>query len=77
MHTIVISKKRLNTLVLPGMGRSIELNGISDKENFEIRQVFPEGTLQVEFEEEPGVYHQVINIWPDPHSVTLLTLFIK
>lgn len=77
MQTLVVSKKMLNSLSLPGMGRSIEINGITAKENLEIRQAFPKGTLQVEFEEEPGVFYPVINLWPDPHSMTRVTLFIK
>ena len=77
MHTIVLSKKLLNSISLPGMGRSMELNGITHKENFDIRKAFSEGILQVEFEEEPEVYHRVINLWPDPHSMERFTLFIK
>ncbi len=77
MHTIAVSKKLLNPMTLPGMGRSLEINGISGQENLEIRQAFAGKTLQIEFEEEPGVYHPVLHMWPDPHSVDRVTLFIK
>lgn len=77
MNTIVISKKLLNPLALPGMGRSIELTGITEQKNVEIRQAYFDKTLQIEFEEELGVYHPVINLWPDPHSMDRMTIFIK
>ncbi|HEX7056656.1 MAG TPA: hypothetical protein VF260_05600 [Bacilli bacterium] len=76
MQTVVVSKSQLNPVKLPGMGRSIELNELSGIKNIEIRQAFSRGALQVEFEEEPGVYHRVVNVWPDPHTTTRLTIFI-
>jgi hypothetical protein len=77
MYTITISKKLLNGMSLPGMGRSAEINGISPEQNLAIRQAISQGGLQVEFEEEPGVFHPVTNLWPDPHSMDRLTVFIK
>jgi hypothetical protein len=77
MTTLTISKKLLNSISLPGMGKSVELTNISGGENLEIRQVFSQGSLQIEFSEEPGVYHSVINVWTDPHSMSRITLFIN
>ena len=62
---------------LPGMGRSAELNGVTEEQNMTMRQAFSQRVLQVEFEEEPGVFHAVTNLWPDPHSMDRLTVFIK
>ncbi|HET7657672.1 MAG TPA: hypothetical protein VFK37_05220 [Bacillales bacterium] len=77
MNTISVSKKMLNPILLPGMGRSIEIAKLSGRENLEIRKDFAEKKLQVEFSEEPGIYYPVINVWTDPHSMERITLFIK
>lgn len=78
MDTIItLPKKELNAVSLPGMGRSIELSGLKAEEHATLKNAYSQSTLQVEFEEEIGTYHQVINIWPDPHTTEKLTLFIK
>lgn len=77
MKTLSVSKNLLNPIVLPGMGKSVELNHLTNEENQDIRQAFAENNLQIEFLEEPGQYHAVINLWADPHSMARMTLFIK
>lgn len=77
MKTISVSKKLLNSIALPGMGRSLEVTNLSGGENLEIRQAFADRNLQIEFAEEPGVYYPVINMWTDPHSMMRMTLFIQ
>lgn len=76
MYTVTVPKKRLNSMSLPGVGRSIEVSRISPLENVQIRQAFAKLELQVEFEEEPGKFYPVTTLWPDPHSMERLTLFI-
>lgn len=77
MNTISVSKRLLNSMVLPGMGRSVELSKLSGEDNLALRQAYNNKSLQIEFVEEPGVYHTVINLWPDPHSMERMTLFIE
>lgn len=74
--TITVSKTDLNSINLPGMGRSIELNGLKPDEHSTLREAFASKTLQVEFEEEKGTSYPVINLWSDPHSHSRLTVFI-
>jgi hypothetical protein len=75
MKTVTVSKSLLNPIGLPGMGKSIELYDLPEAEVLEIRKAYAGRQLQVEFTEEEGV-HSVKNLWPDPHDVTRLTLFI-
>lgn len=74
--TITISKSYLNAIHLPGMGRSIELDGLKPEEHQALRQAFASQNLQVEFEEEKGTYYDVKNVWMDPHTNQKLTVFI-
>jgi len=75
MKIITVSKVLLNTMSLPGMGRSIELIGIDDNEAMAIHQAYQSKTLYVEFAEEPGNRVAVRQIWANPHSAEL-TLFV-
>ena len=77
MRTLLVSKKLLNPVFLPGMGRSLEIINLTGGENLEIRGAFSQQNLQVEFEEERGIFHTVINLWSDPHTMAKLTLFIE
>lgn len=74
--TLTLSKKLLNSITLPGMGRSIELNGLTPEENQKLKQAYSTSNLQVEFEEEQGAFHEVLNLWADPHTTERMTLFI-
>ena len=76
MKVITVSKELLNPLSLPGMGRSLELNNISEGENMEIRNAYANKELVVRFEGEEAT-HLVIQLWPDPHYISRLTIFIK
>lgn len=77
MKVLTVPKILLNPISLPGMGKSIEVNNLSQEESFEVRGAYSSRELYVEFEEEPGTTHPVINLWPDPHDQTRVTLFIK
>lgn len=70
-----IDRRRLNPVPLPGMGRSIELFGISEAEAAEIRAAFASKSLAVRFDGEEEE-HRVANIWPDPHDPSRMTVFI-
>jgi hypothetical protein len=77
LKTLTLSRNLLNPMTLPGMGRSIEVSGLSSPENLEIRSEWQKGELYIEFDDEPGNGHRAINLWPDPHDISRLTLFIK
>ena len=77
MKTLTLSRNLLNPMVLPGMGRSIEVSGLTSADNLEIRSEWQKGELYIEFDDEPGSSHRAINLWPDPHDMSRLTLFIK
>ncbi len=77
MKTLTLPRHVLNPMVLPGMGKSIELSGLTSPENIEIRNEWQKGELLIEFDDEPGVTHRVIHLWPDPHDMSRMTLFIK
>jgi len=74
---VTVPKIWLNPISLPGMGRSIEVNNLSQAEAQQVRGAFAAADLEIEFAEEPGVTHRVLNIWPDPHDSARITLFIK
>lgn len=76
MKTVVVSKMLLSPISLPGMGRSIDLAELAEMELMEIRSAFAKGELFVEFREEAGSSHPIINLWMNPHS-SQVTLFIK
>lgn len=76
MKTVTVSNALLSPMALPGMGRSVDLAGLTTVEVIDIRDAFAKGELFVEFTEEPGVTKQVINLWANPHSPQV-TLFIK
>ncbi len=76
MHIITVSKRLFNPVRLPGMGRSIEINGLSDSEVVQIRQAFIQQHLAVEFEEEPGTQYPVIQLWANPHGGGQVTVFV-
>ena len=75
MKVFTISKNLLNPISLPGMGRSIEVNGLSEREILEIRAAFSQRELSVEFSEEPGIQVPVTQLWANPHALQI-TLFI-
>ncbi len=77
MKTLTLPHHMLNPMTLPGMGKSIEVSGLTGPENMEILSEWRKGELMIEFDDEPGVSHKAINLWPDPHDVSRLTLFIK
>lgn len=77
MKVLKVPKFLLNPISLPGMGRSIEMNSLPPEDAFAVRNAYGVNELFVEFDEEPSEAHQVINLWPDPHDATRLTLFIK
>lgn len=77
MKLVTVPKILLNPISLPGMGKSIEVNQLSPEESLEVRAAYSARELYVQFEEESGVTHPVINLWPDPHDSTRVTLFIK
>ncbi|KPV42624.1 hypothetical protein [Alicyclobacillus ferrooxydans] len=76
MKVFVLSRVLLNPIALPGMGKSIDLPEMAPQENQEMRMAFSQGELYVEFDDEPGVTHKVINLWANPHS-SQATLFIR
>jgi hypothetical protein len=76
LKIITVSKMLLNPITLPGMGKSIELGGLSVSEAAEIKQAFAANELFVEFQEEPGRTVQVVSLWPNPHS-SQITVFVK
>lgn len=77
MKVITVPKSLLNPISLPGMGRSIEVNNLPQQEAFEVRGAYSAQQLYVQFEEGPNDTYPVINLWPDPHDPTRITLFIK
>ncbi len=77
MKTLTVSRDLLNPLVLPGVGRGIEISGLTVPENLKIRSAWQKGELMIEFDDEPGVPHKAINLWPDPHESSRITVFIK
>ena len=76
MKKLILPRGLLNPISLPGMGKSIDLGEMSGSENQEIRSAFAQGNLYVEFDDEPGVTHKVVNLWANPHS-SQATLFIR
>ncbi len=76
MHIVTVSKRLFNPVRLPGMGRSIEINDLSDSEVIQIRHAFTQQNLAVEFEEEPGTQYPVIQLWANPHGGGQVTVFI-
>ncbi|MCI0183548.1 MAG: hypothetical protein OWR52_01285 [Acidibacillus sp.] len=76
MNIVSLSKTQLNPISLPGMGRSIELVGLSPSEVSDLQAMYTNKDLFVEFTEEPDQQVPVINIWVNPHSAEI-TLFIK
>ncbi|MCF8563370.1 hypothetical protein LLE49_01250 [Alicyclobacillus tolerans] len=77
MKVVTVPKILLNPITLPGMGRSIEVADVPQSEANQIRMAFAAQQLYVQFEEEQGVTYPVINLWPDPHDASRMTLFIK
>jgi len=77
VKVVTVPKMWLNPISLPGMGRSIEVNNLTQAESHEVRGAFAVADLHIEFEEEPGATHLVLNLWPDPHDSARATLFIK
>lgn len=75
MKVVKVSKNLLNPIRLPGMGRSIEVFGLSDVEVAEIRSAFAHQELVVEFEEDPGQQVPVVQLWANPHGSDV-TLFV-
>lgn len=76
MKVVSVPKILLSPIALPGMGRSIDVAGLSAVEVLQIRSALAQGELFVEFEEEPGQQIPVINVWANPHQAQV-TLFIK
>ncbi len=72
---ITIAKKLLNPISLPGMGKSIELNGLTQEEVLHIHSAFSKKELFVEFTEEQGHEIPVTNLWANPHALQV-TLFV-
>ncbi len=75
MKVFKVSQNLLNPIRLPGMGRSIEVFGLSEAEVVEIRSAFAQRELFVEFEEEPGQQLPVVQLWANPHGSDV-TLFV-
>jgi len=75
MKVITVSKSLLNPISLPGMGRSIEISGLSESDILDIRNAFSQKALCVEFTEEPGTKLPVVQLWANPHSPQI-TLFV-
>ncbi|WDL97541.1 hypothetical protein [Alicyclobacillus sp. ALC3] len=75
MKVVKVSKNLLNPVRLPGMGRSIEVFGLSESEVLEIRSSFTRRELVVEFEEQPGQQLPVVQLWANPHGSDV-TLFV-
>jgi hypothetical protein len=75
MKVVTLPRKLLNPLALPGMGRSLEVHMYRSKkakrcESFQSKE-------RVQFEGGKGTMYPVINLWPDPHDPTRVTLFIE
>ncbi|SDX03598.1 hypothetical protein SAMN05444487_10948 [Marininema mesophilum] len=77
MKIITLPRKSLNPMALPGMGRSIEIYDISEEYSHQIRHAFSRKELFVQFEDGKETTYPVINMWPDPHDATRITLFIE
>lgn len=75
MKLITVPKIMFNPIPLPGMGRSIELNDLTEQDVIEIRNAFARDELYVEFVEEPGETLRVKQLWPNPHALQI-TLFV-
>lgn len=76
MHVVNVSKRLFNAIALPGMGRSIEMNDLSDQEIAQMLRSFSQKALCVEFTEEPGTQHPVVQLWANPHGGGQITLFV-
>ena len=76
MKVVSASNALLSPISLPGMGRSIDVSGLTDQDVTDIRIAFSTGELFVEFTEEPGRQIPVVQLWANPHSPQV-TLFIK
>ncbi|MDQ0191084.1 hypothetical protein JI721_14485 [Alicyclobacillus cycloheptanicus] len=75
MKVVTVSKSLFNPIPLPGMGRSIEVNGVTERDIAEIRDAFSQSELFVEFAEKPGDKLHVKQLWANPHSPQI-TLFV-
>lgn len=75
MTVIPVSKRFFVSIALPGMGRSIDLINQPPSEVQRIRHAFQAHDLAIEFQEEPGITHPVVQIWVNPHG-DQVTLFI-
>jgi hypothetical protein len=73
---VSVSKSLLNPISLPGMGRSMELSGLSEQEMLDIKSAFSRQELYIEFVEETGTEIPVTQLWANPHA-NQLTLFIQ
>lgn len=72
------SKKNLNGLPLPGMGRSVELMGLTQEEHARIRTAFAASDLMLQWIEEGDQAPLPIRqVWSDPHDVSRMTLFFR
>jgi hypothetical protein len=76
LKIVTASRLMLNPVALPGMGKSIELFNLLESEAMEIRMAYGREELLLQFEGESEVF-PVQNLWPDPHDLTRLTLFIR
>lgn len=77
MKVLRLPQKLLNPINLPGMGRSLEINGLEADSRNRIQEAFSKRELFIDWEEKPGTRDQVVNLWPDPHDPSRITLFIK
>lgn len=59
------------------MPKNVELWNLTADEAMQIRQAASEGELYVRIDSPEGERLQVVRLWPDPHTPTRMTLFLK
>lgn len=78
MYRLVIPRKSIDRVPLPGMGtKSADLWNLGAEAAAQIRQALGEGTLEVHEETEDGPVLEVANVWLDPHNAARMTLFFR
>lgn len=75
LKIVTVSKDLFSPISLPGMGRSIEMAELPEREILDLRKAFAQGELYVTFTEEPDTRLMVKQMWINPHAPQA-TLFV-